>query len=90
MPILSVRLRVNCQECHDVTQSYCHFISSMVCCFQLSYLVAKVLGAFKLETIRTGALVGPTRFELVTFCTPSKRATRLRYGPMSPTPDHDW
>ena len=26
-------------------------------------------------------LVGPTRFELVTFCTPSKRATRLRYGP---------
>ena len=26
-------------------------------------------------------MVGPTRFELVTFCTPSKRATRLRYGP---------
>ena len=26
-------------------------------------------------------LVGPTRFELVTFCTPSKRATSLRYGP---------
>ena len=26
-------------------------------------------------------LVGPTGFEPVTFCTPSKRATRLRYGP---------
>ena len=26
-------------------------------------------------------MVGATRFELVTFCTPSKRATRLRYAP---------
>ena len=26
-------------------------------------------------------VVGRTRFELVTFCTPSKRATRLRYRP---------
>ena len=26
-------------------------------------------------------MVGRTRFELVTFCTPSKRATRLRYRP---------
>ena len=26
-------------------------------------------------------MVGPTGFEPVTFCTPSKRATRLRYGP---------
>ena len=33
-------------------------------------------------------LVGPTGFEPVTFCTPSKRATRLRYGPPSSAPDH--
>ena len=26
-------------------------------------------------------VVGATRFELVTFCTPSKRATSLRYAP---------
>ena len=26
-------------------------------------------------------MVGATRFELVTFCTPSKRATSLRYAP---------
>ena len=26
-------------------------------------------------------LVGPTGFEPATFCTPSKRATSLRYGP---------
>jgi hypothetical protein len=26
-------------------------------------------------------MVGPARFELATSCTPSKRATRLRYGP---------
>ena len=33
------------------------------------------------DRMREKDLVGPTRFELVTFCTPSKRATRLRYGP---------
>ena len=27
-------------------------------------------------------MVGPVRFELTTSCTPCKRATRLRYGPM--------
>lgn len=27
-------------------------------------------------------MVGPRRFELLTFCTPSKRATSLRYGPI--------
>ena len=27
-------------------------------------------------------MVGAERFELSTFCTPSKRATRLRYAPM--------
>ena len=27
-------------------------------------------------------MVGPSGFEPETFCTPSKRATRLRYGPM--------
>lgn len=26
-------------------------------------------------------MVGPRGFEPLTFCTPSKRATRLRYGP---------
>jgi hypothetical protein len=26
-------------------------------------------------------MVGARRFELLTFCTPSKRATRLRYAP---------
>ena len=26
-------------------------------------------------------MVGAERFELSTFCTPSKRATRLRYAP---------
>ena len=26
-------------------------------------------------------MVGPSGFEPETFCTPSKRATRLRYGP---------
>ena len=30
-------------------------------------------------------MVGPSGFEPETFCTPSKRATRLRYGP--PTSD---
>ena len=28
-----------------------------------------------------GKMVGPTRFELVTSCTPSKRSTRLSHGP---------
>ncbi len=27
-------------------------------------------------------MVGPRRFELLTFCTPSRRATSLRYGPI--------
>ena len=27
-------------------------------------------------------MVGPERFELSTSCTPCKRATRLRYGPI--------
>ena len=31
--------------------------------------------------VAEGKMVGATRFELVTFCTPSKRATRLRYAP---------
>jgi hypothetical protein len=36
-------------------------------------------------------MVGATRFELVTFCTPSRRATRLRYTPMSvQEKDKDW
>ena len=26
-------------------------------------------------------MVGARRFELLTFCTPSKRATKLRYAP---------
>ena len=30
---------------------------------------------------RTLEMVGPRGFEPLTFCTPSKRATRLRYGP---------
>ena len=29
----------------------------------------------------TFEMVGPRGFEPLTFCTPSKRATRLRYGP---------
>ena len=31
---------------------------------------------------RKSEMVGATRFELVTSCTPSKRATRLRYAPI--------
>ena len=30
----------------------------------------------------TKGMVGPSGFEPETFCTPSKRATRLRYGPL--------
>ena len=60
--------------------------------YQLSYIPKKKLFVVyqnaAMEVKRTALahaseaeLVGPTRFELVTFCTPSKRATRLRYGP---------
>lgn len=34
-----------------------------------------------MQSKKKGKMVGASRFELETSCTPSKRATRLRYAP---------
>ena len=49
--------------------NFCDFHFTLECAFR------------KQKGSKEKCLVGPARFELTTSCTPSKRATRLRYGP---------
>ena len=47
--------------------------------WELRIETGKVWVSFPQGLVRR--MVGPRGFEPLTFCTPSKRATRLRYGP---------